>query len=91
MAKPPPGFFKVNWDDKGLVRAAQCKTIDAYFDPTTAEDVAALYAAELCRDLGVLDIFLEGDSMTMVKAIETNPSWSRNGQIVEDIKLVCRP
>ena len=46
---------------------------------------------ELCRDLGLLDIILEGDSAVVVKAIaaiDTNPS--QYGQIVNHIKYaIC--
>ena len=41
-------------------------------DPVTVEATAALHAVELCRDVGVQDLILEGDSMVVVKAIESS-------------------
>jgi ribonuclease HI len=58
-------------------------------DPVTAEATAALHAVELCRDVGVQDLILEGDSMVVVKAIESRGQKNQYyGQIIEDICVV---
>lgn len=76
-------------DEKGFVIAAKSKTIPAVFEPVMGEALAALQAVELCRDLGIYKVILEGDSLTTVKAIgETKQNWLMYVQIVDDIKLV---
>lgn len=53
--------------------------------------MAALYAVELCHDLGIYDIILEGDSLVVVKAIkEASSSWVVFGQIMDNIQLVLQ-
>jgi ribonuclease HI len=49
---------------------------------TTKEALVAFHAMELCRDLGLLDIILEGDPAVVVKAIAaTDTNWSRYGRM----------
>lgn len=49
--------------------------------------MAALQAAELCRDLGIYEVIWEGDSSTVVKAIGgIEQNWLRFLQIVDDTK-----
>jgi ribonuclease HI len=49
----------------------------------------ALLAAEFCRDLGFLDVILEGDSLSVIQAIRNpNMSWTAYGQIIGDAKMV---
>ena len=76
-------------DEYGSVIAALSRTVDARMDLMTAEATAALHAVELCRDVGVQDLFLEGDSLTVVKAIASRGQTNHYfGQIIEDILLV---
>ena len=76
-------------DGKGLVIAALSKTVHARMDPVTIEATAALHVVELCRDVGVQDLILEGDSMVVVKAIESSGQKTQYyGQIIEDIRVV---
>ena len=50
-----------------------------------AESVGALVVAEFSRDLGLQDLILEGDSITVVNALKSfSPNWSIFGQIIED-------
>lgn len=78
-------------DEKGFVIAALNKTIMEIYDLVFAEASVALCAVELCREVGVHDIFLEGDSQLVVKAIfDLRPSWIRYGQIIDDIRMVLR-
>jgi ribonuclease HI len=65
------------------------KSIPATYDPATSEAMAALVAIELCRDLGVFYVILEGDSLKVVNAInEDQSSRRRYGHILDDIKVV---
>jgi ribonuclease HI len=49
---------------------------------TTKETLVAFHAMELCRDLGLLDIILEGDSAVVVKAVAaTDTNRSRSGRM----------
>ena len=76
-------------DGKGLVIAALSRTVHACLDPLTVEATIALHAVELCRDVGVQNLILEGDSMVVVKAIESRGQKNHYyGQIIEDICLV---
>lgn len=76
-------------DEKGNVIAATSEPVMATHDPATAEAIAALRAVEFCKEVGAFDINLEGDSLLVVKAIcESQTSWLRYGQIIDDIKLV---
>jgi hypothetical protein len=45
-----------------------------------------LQAIEFCRDLGLSDIMLEGDSLQVVLAVNAKgDQWLRFGQIIDDI------
>jgi ribonuclease HI len=73
------------------VIAALSRTVNARMDPVIAEATAALHAVELCRDVGVQDLILEGDSLTVVKAIASRGQINHYfGQIIEDIQMVLR-
>lgn len=56
-------------DNKECVIAALSKPIQALYEPVTAEASIALCAVELCREVGIFDIFLEVDSLLVVKVI----------------------
>lgn len=76
-------------DEKGNVIAGLSKPITAVYDTVSAEAFAALCAVEFCREVGIQDIILEGDSLLVVKALnDSNPNWLRYGQIIEDTRLV---
>ena len=78
-------------DAEGQVTAAKSMRIPGVFEPAIREAVAALHAVELCQDLGIFEVVLEGDSIMVTKAIGGHgENWLRFGQIVEDIKLVLR-
>jgi hypothetical protein len=61
-------------DNLGRVFTAQSKTIQAMYDPNTAEAIAALHDIELSCDSGLQEVLLEGDSMNVVtlKDIDSN-------------------
>ncbi|XP_059431532.1 uncharacterized protein LOC132165040 [Corylus avellana] len=84
------GFGVVVRDHEGLVCAALSKTMDGCPDPTTAEAMGALCAMEFCRDLGLQDLILEGDSKVVVMALKnTGPNWCSYGQVISDIVEVA--
>jgi hypothetical protein len=63
---------------------AKSTTISAVFDPVVGEAMATLHVAELCRDSSIFEVILEGDSLTMTKAIGGNgENWLKFGQTVE--------
>ncbi|XP_059458257.1 uncharacterized protein LOC132187840 [Corylus avellana] len=86
--------WKTLWsfkDERGHVLVAKNQTIHAIHELVTGEALAALHAAEFCRELGFFEILLEGDSMLVVKAIGGNTqNWLKYGQIVEDTNMVLR-
>jgi ribonuclease HI/exonuclease III len=85
------GIGAIIRDEFGSVIAALSRTVNARMDPVTAEATAALHAVELCRDVGVQDLILEGDSLTVVKAIASRGQINHYfGQIIEDIRMVLR-
>jgi ribonuclease HI len=89
MDKSGIGVGVIIRDGNGLVTAALSRTVNARMDPTTAEATAALHAVELCRDVGVQNLILEGDSLAVVKAIESRAQINHYyGQIIEDIRVV---
>jgi ribonuclease HI len=63
----------------------------AVYDPVTAEAMAARTAVEFCKEVGIYDVFLEGDSLLVVKAVKsTQPNWLPYGQVIDDIKSMLR-
>jgi ribonuclease HI len=80
------GFIR---DDKGLVIAALSRTMEACPVPIIAEVMGELQATELCRDMGLSDIVLEGDSPQVVQAVNAKgDQWLCFGQIIADIQVV---
>ena len=76
-------------DDQGRVILAQGKSISAMYDLATGEAMAALVAVDLCRDMGVFDVILEGDSLEVVNSInEDLNSRRRYGHLLDDMKMV---
>ena len=56
-------------DEEGRVSAAKNKTVQGSNEPVTGEAMVALHATKLCWDLGFFEVVLEGDSLSVVKAI----------------------
>jgi ribonuclease HI len=76
-------------DHSRFVIAAHGRQVYGQPEPIHAEAMGALMAAELCRDLDLLDIILEGDSLQVVQALRCmSQNWSPYGQIVEDARSV---
>jgi ribonuclease HI len=39
------------------------------FSPAAAEAMAAMVAMELCKELGLIHVYLEGDAKTIIEAV----------------------
>jgi ribonuclease HI len=76
-------------DYRGEIHATLSKKIKSLHEPVMAEALGALVAAEFCKDLGLPDIDLEGDSLLVVRAIkDSSAQWATYGHIVDDVKVV---
>ncbi|XP_059440462.1 uncharacterized protein LOC132172916 [Corylus avellana] len=76
-------------DERGQIIATLSQPTEYHHEPAAAEAVAALKAVEFCREVGVHETILEGDSLLVVNAIKNqNQCWLRYGQIITDIKWV---
>lgn len=63
-------------DHNGIVRVAKCTTICFVADPLVAEALVARMGVELCREMGFLDILLEGDAQVLFQALsKKGRSW----------------
>lgn len=71
-------------NESGEVAAALAKVLPLVDDPTAAEAISAWFALKLCVDCGFQQVVLEGDSMTVVSALnQASPNWSSYGQLIE--------
>jgi hypothetical protein len=74
-------------DGMGQVLAALSQPVLAVYDPATAKAFAARRAVEFCLEVRIYDVFLEGESLSVVKAMKySQPNWLPYGQIIDDIK-----
>jgi ribonuclease HI len=70
------------------VVAAKSFTRKGLLEPVAAEDLAAIMAIQLFRELGFQRLYLEGDAKIVVDTVlSTEPDWSRKGHLVEDIRV----
>lgn len=75
-------------DHRGSLVAAKCVTRKGFVKPVAAEAWAALMALQLSRDLGLLQVYLEGDAKIVVDTVNsTEPDWSWQGHLVDDIQV----
>jgi hypothetical protein len=100
--RPPFGRFKINCDvaidtqahcmafgaiirdHRGLVCAAKCIRFDRAYEPVIGEAMAAV---ELCKEIDLHDVILEGDSLQVVQALkERSPSWRVYGHFIDVTK-----
>ena len=76
-------------DEQGNVIASLSKHVMALFDPVSIEALAALCAVKFCKEVGIQDFILKGDSLLVVKAFQDpNSKWLRYGQMIEDAMIV---
>jgi hypothetical protein len=77
------GAIVRNW--KGEVLAAQSLTIMGNLKPVADEALWAHHATQLCRDLGLRPLIMEGDVLQVINAIKYNSyNWRRYGQLIND-------
>jgi ribonuclease HI len=75
------------------VKAAQCIVQRGTLsEPGIAEALAAVQTVNLCRDLGLSKIQLEGDAKNVVKALNSKwkQNWSKGGHIIEDARFIMK-
>jgi hypothetical protein len=76
-------------DHMGSVLAVVCASRPHVTEPTTTEAIAAWKLADVCLSLGFAKVVLEGDSLEVVKALQTKgPCWSRFGLMINDVKIL---
>jgi ribonuclease HI len=76
-------------DHLGTMCVAQTMAHLGFLDPTSAEAMVALMAAELCCDLGLLQIQLERDAKVVVEVVNSTISDdSCRGHLKEDIRTM---
>jgi hypothetical protein len=76
-------------DHTGSVLAAVCASRPHVTEPTTAEAITVWKLADVCSSLGFTKVVLEGDSLEVVKALQTEgPYWSRFGLMINDAKIL---
>lgn len=50
-----------------------------------AESMALLLAVQLCTDIGLHNLMLEGDALQVVRLLkDKNPDWSEGGLLIQD-------
>jgi ribonuclease HI len=56
-------------------------------DPKVVEVMAALNAVQFCKEVGFLDVMLEGDASQVIREVNSGPPiLSRIGHFVESIR-----
>jgi ribonuclease HI len=78
-------------DAEGKVTAARSLTVQSKPTPVVGEAIGAFYAADFGRDIGVQNVILEGDSLIVVKALQTEAeNLSLYGHFIDDTRLLLR-
>jgi hypothetical protein len=77
-------------DHEARVIAMLSETKDFIKDPATAEALAARRAVELSLNLGIQRLILEGDSLSIVQAIQEARSGHMYELIIKDINFMLR-
>ena len=77
-------------DNNGAVLASCLEKLHQAYKPEEVEALAALKAVTLACDLGFRKAILEGDSLSLMKALKSkNDSLSPTGLLVDDVKWVA--
>ena len=85
------GLGAVIRDHNGNLLAARSVTKIGIIEPIAAEAMAAILAFQLSSELGVSNVWLEGDANMIVKAVEsTEVNWSHTGHLIDDIRTILR-
>lgn len=74
-------------DWKGIVIATLCSLKSLFPNPLLGEAAATLSATNCYAELGIRNIILQGDSLTVVNSIQqAKEDWNSAGILVRDIK-----
>ncbi|XP_040994261.1 uncharacterized protein LOC121240796 [Juglans microcarpa x Juglans regia] len=87
MEQQKMGMGIVVKDSKGEVIASLCGTQGSVTSPFIAEFNTLWRTMDLCSELGIQDVIIEGDAKVLINAIKAeteDESW--RGQLVEDMK-----
>ncbi|XP_059460184.1 uncharacterized protein LOC132189464 [Corylus avellana] len=78
-------------DHEGRVMAARSVTKSGFLEPTAAEALALFEGVRLCKDLGILNLIVEGGAQVVVNAIQArDPTCSRFGQLIDNTRSLLR-
>ncbi|XP_059436153.1 uncharacterized protein LOC132169082 [Corylus avellana] len=59
-----------------------------FLDPTSAETLAAIMAVQLCTEMGMKQVQLEGDAKVVVDAVNSLlPDESATGHLTKDLRI----
>ena len=76
-------------DHEGKVIATMCSSMKFIINPTMVEDYVAWKVVVFCRDLGLKNVILEGDTLNIVHVLHKEEhSWSRYGNLLADTKFI---
>ncbi|XP_059436785.1 uncharacterized protein LOC132169849 [Corylus avellana] len=85
------GFGIVIRDHLGQMWASKCQTCHGFLDPPAAEAVASFMVAQLCTEMGIRQVQLEGDAKNLIDAITSNDADESGwGQLTKDIRFTLR-
>jgi ribonuclease HI len=85
------GLGAVIRNHRGEMVAARSLTRVGLLEPAAAEAVAAIVVIQLAREMGLQQIYVEGDAKVIVDAVVSQaPDWSRRGHLIEDIRSALR-
>lgn len=69
------GLEAIIWDHQGKMWALKSLTRHGFLDPTTVETMAATIVVKFCKEMGIMQVLLEGDAKLVVDAVN---SWVPN-------------
>ncbi|XP_059454979.1 uncharacterized protein LOC132185192 [Corylus avellana] len=78
-------------DHQGKMWAARSQTRHGFLDPSVAEALGALLAVQLCMEMGIQQVQLEGDAKNVIMVVNSEASdESSKGQLPTDIRSSLR-
>ena len=86
------GIGVIARDNNGEVVGVLQASIRGITDPNVIEAYAAAKAILFGQQMGFTRIILEGDALMVInKILQTSPSLSNNGNLVDDVKGLMNP
>jgi hypothetical protein len=82
------GLGVVIRDHLGKMWAAKSQTRHGFLDPSAAEARATRMAVQLCIEMGIRQVQLEGDAMNVIAAINAKGGDTVNGAKLRGISIV---